>query len=153
MWQKIINTTLLAGSLDIIAAFIQAYIKNKVPPDIVLKYIASGMFGNKSFEGGFEMILVGLIVHFIITFACVSIFFLIYPKLKILHHKIIINSLIIAILAWVVTNLVIIPSSKIGPKEFEFKSVLIAVGTLFLFVGMPIAYSAKRFFIRQAIKG
>ncbi len=150
MWRQILNTTVIAGSLDIVAAFVQAYISNKIPPDIVLKYIASGMFGDKAFEGGIDMIVVGLFFHFTIAFACVAVFFIVYPKLKILHHRIVLNSLIIALTAWSMTHLVIIPLSKIGPRPFELKSALTAIGILFLCVGLPIAYSAKQFFKKKA---
>ncbi|HET8735053.1 MAG TPA: hypothetical protein VFM69_00505 [Pricia sp.] len=144
------NTTIIAGSLDIVAAFTQAYVGNKIPPDIVLKYIASGMFGNKALEGALDMILAGLFFHFTIAFACVTVFFMVYPKFKILHHRIVLNSLIIALTAWSITHLVIIPLSKIGPQPFGFKSALTAIGILFLCVGLPIAYSARQFFKKKA---
>ena len=51
--KKIILTTgLLAGTLDILAAFIQSYLMANVVPSTVLKYIASGVFGKSAYSGG-----------------------------------------------------------------------------------------------------
>ena len=43
------KATAVAGSLDICAAFIQAYLVKGSTPDIILKYIASGLFGKDAF--------------------------------------------------------------------------------------------------------
>ena len=45
MKRTILITTLIAGTLDILAAFIRSYVTDGVPPSTVLKYIASGAFG------------------------------------------------------------------------------------------------------------
>lgn len=145
MWKQIYKTTIIAGTLDILAAFVQAYITNKVSPGIVLKYIASGAFGDKAFVGSFDMIFAGLVFHFTIAFACTSIFFLLYPKLKFLHHKVLLNSIIIAIIAWITTTQVIMPLSKIDPPIFHLVKELRAITILIVCVGLPIAYSAKKF--------
>jgi hypothetical protein len=146
MWKQIFKTTLVVGILDIIAAFLQAYLTNKVSPDIVLKYIASGVFGDEAFDGGFNMLLAGLLFHFTIAFACAIIFFLLYPKLKFLHHKIAFNSFLIAVAAWVITTQIIMQLSKVSPPTFTLAKVLTAIVILFVCVGFPIAYSAKKFF-------
>lgn len=52
MWKPIFKTTLLAGSLDITAACVNAYISNKIMPGRVLQYIASGIFGKDAYAGG-----------------------------------------------------------------------------------------------------
>lgn len=151
MWKQIFKTTIIAGTLDILAAFVQAYIINKVSPDVVLKYIASGVFGKEAFEGNFNMIFAGLVFHFIIAFACTATFFVLYPKLKFLHHKILLNSLIIALIAWIVTTQIIMPLSKVGRSSFEFVKALRGITILIVCVGLPIAYSAKQFLVNQNI--
>jgi hypothetical protein len=76
------KTTLIAGSLDITAASIQAYAVKALTPDVVLKFIASGMFGKDAYAGGAQYIVFGLLVHLFIVFTSVVTYFYLYPKLK-----------------------------------------------------------------------
>ncbi len=149
MWKIIFRTTLFAGSLDILAAFGQAYLSNGTSPDIVLKYIASGALGSSAFAAGTGMLFIGLLFHFVIVFACVSIFFLLYPRLRFLHHRILLNSFVIAIVAWGVTTQLIIPLSKIAISPFHPGKALLALAILFFFIGIPTATAAKKFFLKK----
>jgi hypothetical protein len=152
MFKQIFKTTLLAGSLDISAACIQACITNGTTPDIILKYIASGVFGKDAFEGSYGIMTIGLLFHFIIVFACTVVFFLLYPKLKFLHHKILLSSLLIALIAWAVTTQIIIPFSEIKPGAFNIKKTAIAVAILFVCIGLPISTMAKKYYIKTTPK-
>lgn len=147
MWKQILTTSFLAGSLDISAACVHAYLMSGVLPNIVLKYIASGVFGKKAFEGGPEMMVLGLLFHFVIAFACTAIFFLLYPKLKLQHLSPWVNAIAIALLAWVITTQVVVPMSKITPRPFDFQNALIAIGILIFCVGLPIAFMARNYFM------
>lgn len=146
MWKQIIKTTVIAGSLDITAACIQAYISKGITPAIVLKYIASGVLGKEAFGGVYGIMALGLLFHFIIAFACTTVFFLLYPKLKILHHKILLNSLLIAVIAWAVTTQIVIRLSKIQPPVFNPGKAAIAAAILFVCIGLPISIAAKQFY-------
>lgn len=149
MWKQIFKTTLLAGSLDIIAAFVNSYLRNKTSPGIVLQYIASGLFGNDAFAGGYKMMAMGLFFHFVIAFACTAIFFIFFPHIKLLHRSILFNSILIALIAWLVTNLAIMPLSRVSQGNFEISRTLIALAFLVVCIGLPIAIAAKRFFMRK----
>lgn len=146
MWKQIFKTTLVAGILDITAACLQAWLTQKIAPAVILKYLASGAFGKSAFEGGSGMIAMGLLFHFIIVFACTVIFFFLYARLTWLHHSIVINSFLIAFVAWVVTNLIIIPLSRIPIRPFHFSNALIAYGILVICIGLPISFFAKKYF-------
>jgi hypothetical protein len=149
MLKQILITTLIAGCLDITGACTQAYLSKSITPDVLLKYIASGFFGKDAFNGGFSMMIIGLLVHFSIVFACTVSFFLLYPKLKFLRHSIIINSLLIALVAWTVTNLVIIPMSNITAGPINYLRALIGFVILFVCIGLPISIFAKKFYIKS----
>lgn len=147
MWKQIFKATFIAGSLDIIAACTQAWlVKSATTPDIVLKYIASAVFGKDAFAGGTGMILYGLLFHFIIAFACTLVYFLLYPKIKLLHWNIFFSSLLIAIIAWTVTTQLIVPLSQIKRPPFNFSKALMAVSILYFCIGLPVSYFAKRFY-------
>ena len=151
MWRRILKTTLLAGSLDITAAFIQVYLAGRVTPGIVLKYIASGVFGKEAFAGGYGMMSMGLLFHFTIAFACTVIFFMLYTKLKFLHHHILLNSILIALIAWAVTRFIIIPFSNTAPPaKFDFAKAVVAIGILVVCIGLPLSISAKRFYFKNS---
>jgi uncharacterized membrane protein YagU involved in acid resistance len=145
-WKSIFITALIAGTLDITAACINAYHSAKIPPDIILKYIASGAFGNAAFSGGVGMMMYGILFHFIIAFACTVTFFLLYPKLSFLKHSIFLNAVLIGIIAWFVTTIIIIPLSKIPPNPIKFSQALIAILILIICIGLPVAYAAKKYF-------
>jgi len=149
MMKFILKTTFIAGSLDIIAASIQANLSNGVAPLMVLKYIASGMFGSYALKGGMIYAILGLLIHFIITLMCVWVFFISYQQLRLLRKSIWLNALLIALVAWSVTNLAVIPLSKIKPATLVLDKVITAIGILFFCIGLPIAYSAKKFFSKK----
>jgi hypothetical protein len=149
MWKQILKTTLIAGSLDIIAACTQAWLARGTAPGIVLKYIASGVFGKEAFAGGTGMLLFGLLMHFLIAFACTLVYFLLYPKIRLLHSNICFSALLIAVTAWAVTTRVVIPLSKINTAPFDLVKALMAMGILFLCIGLPISYFAKRFYSKK----
>jgi uncharacterized membrane protein YagU involved in acid resistance len=146
MIKQVLKATLLAGTLDICAAFIQAYSTHKIPPLTILKYIAGGVFGKEAFTGGYHMAAFGLLFHFIIAFACALIFFLLYPKLKFLKYSVVLNSVLIALVAWAVTNFIIMPLSKLPKGNFDLSRAAIAVAILFVCIGLPLALMAKRYY-------
>jgi hypothetical protein len=151
MFKAILKATLLAGTLDISAAFIQVYLKNKTMPSAVLKYIASAVFGKAAFAGGYGMMAWGLLFHFIIAFACAAVFFLLYPKLSLLKYSYVLNALLIALVAWVVTHLIVLPVSNVPKGSFNLTNAAIATGILFFCIGLPISILAKRYFSARAV--
>ena len=146
MWKSIFITTLIAGTLDIIVACLNAYLSSNITPDIVLKYIASGAFGNAAFSGGIGMMMYGILFHFFIAFACTMTFFLLYPTLSFLKQNVYLNAVLIGLIAWFVTTIIIIPLSQIPPSPIKFSQVLIAISILIMCIGLPIAYAAKGYY-------
>ena len=146
MWKVILKTTLVAGTLDITAACTNAYFSTGTTPVTLLKYIASGLLGKPAFAGGLEIMALGLLFHFRIVLACTTCFFWLYPKWSFLENKIWLNSLLISVVAWIVTTQIIIPLSQIQPPPFNPIKALTAICILIVCIGLPIAFNAKRFF-------
>ena len=149
IWKQILKATLIAGCLDITAACTQAWLAKSITPDIVLKYIASGVFGKDAFAGGAGYILFGLLVHLFIVFACTLVYFLVYPKLKLLHINILLSSLFIALIAWAVTTQLLVPLSKIKPAPFNFTKAITAIAILYVCIGMPVSIFAKNYYSKR----
>ncbi|MDQ2718681.1 MAG: hypothetical protein M3Z26_02790 [Bacteroidota bacterium] len=151
MKNYVLKTVLIAGSLDILAAFIQVYVTSNVMPSKVLQYVASGVFGQSAFEGGFGIQVLGLFFHFVIVFFCTIVYFFLYSKFAFLRINWIANSVLIAFVAWAVTNLIIIPLSKIPNRTFTFSKMLIAVTILIVCIGLPISYFTRKFYNNKNI--
>ena len=145
-WKTIILLTCIAGILDLTAASIQAWISGQLTPDQLLAYIASGVWGEEAFQGGYEMLLFGLLIHFTIVFACVFCFFWVYPKWPFLQLSISINAFLIGIIAWTITTQMVIPLSRIPTQEFNLLNALLAIFILIVCIGFPIALGAQRFY-------
>lgn len=142
-WKSVIITTLIAGTLDLSAASIQAWYTAGVSPRQLLTYIASGVWGEDAYNGGDAMLFFGLLFHFIIVFACVGCFFWIYPKWAFLRRSLLLNALLIGLLAWLITTQIILRFSSIPAQELHWKNALIAIAILMICIGLPTAFAAK----------
>lgn len=149
MWKAVVQTTLLAGTLDILAAFASAYLRSGTTPDQVLRFVASGVFGQSAFSGGDSLWLWGLLFHFIIAFACTTCFFLIYPRLPSFLANPWVGGVLVAVVAWCVTELLIVPASQAPTFPFTLSRVVRSVLILVFCIGWPIAFGA-RFYGRKS---
>ncbi|HKZ68404.1 MAG TPA: hypothetical protein VJ111_18680 [Chitinophagaceae bacterium] len=149
-WKTIALAGLLVGSLDIIAALVNFYINTEKDPLIVLKYMASAMFGKSGFSDGNAMAAWGLLLHFLIAFIWTILFFLIYPKLKLLSWNRIITGILYGILIWIMMNRVIVPVSKASTGPFDLKQAIIAVLILIAAIGIPLSFIAHRYYTVRA---
>ena len=139
---KALIAGLIAGSLDIIAAFIQTYIRSGKGPAVVLEFIASGAFRRGAFTSETMLILLGLMFHFIIALSFTLFFFWLADTFpKILDRKIL-TALLYAIFMWCITQFIVIPLSKIPSWPFNLTNAIIAILILFICIGIPIAYLA-----------
>lgn len=149
MWRAIFKTTLIAGTCDIVAACIQSYVVNGTLPSRVLRYVASGVFGKSALTGGDEMIVWGLVFHFIIAFSCTASYFLAYPKIKLLKRNWLIDAVLVGAVAWCVTNLIVVPMSNTPKFPFDITKVPISLSILIVCIGVPIAYGADVYFKKR----
>jgi len=145
-WKTVVQAGLLVGSLDIIAALTNFYIKTGKDPLIVLKYIASALFGKAAFSGDNSMAIWGLLLHFMIAFIWTIFFFLIYSKLRLLSWNRIITGIIYGIFIWIVMSQVVVPMSKAAGGPFNIKQAIIAVLILIGAIGLPLSFIAHRYY-------
>src|SRR3954468_23240291 len=82
LYNSIIKAGLIAGTLDISAACIGTYFRSGKTPDVVLRFIATATFGKSASQGGTEILIAGLLFHYLIAFSFVIAFFFIYSKFK-----------------------------------------------------------------------
>lgn len=142
--KTIIVTGLIAGSLDILTAFTDYYIQTGKGPEDVLRFIASGLLGKDAFTEGIIVAWLGLLLHFIIAYIFTLVFFLLYPKLKLLHINIILTAIIIGMVTWAVMNLIVVPLSSTPKISFNWIKSLKAMLILMCMIGLPMAILFKK---------
>jgi hypothetical protein len=136
---------LIAGTLDAIAAILMTW---KYPATTVFKFIASGWFGTAALKGGTEMVVCGVLFHYLIASIHSCIFFFLYPGFKrVVGNKIVI-AIIIGVLIWAIMEFVVLPLTNI-PRRLApepISSMLIGAGVLCVTLGAPIVIIANRYY-------
>lgn len=135
-----IKAGLLTGLLDILAAFASFYLKTGKTPVLVLKFIASGLFGSAAFSGGAEMALYGLLLHFIIAFCFAAFFFLIMPRLFPSASNKFLTAVAYGAFIWLVMNLLIVPLSNTPKQSFHALDTALSMVILIVCIGLPLSF-------------
>jgi hypothetical protein len=145
--RTILVTGLIAGSLDITGACTWAFVSGGTSPDVILKFIASGVFGREAaFAGGWPMAILGLVFHFIIAYSWTILFFLLYPHLKFLSRNRIVTAIGYGLVIWLVMNLLVLPLTRIPQRGISIKSAVIGALILMAAIGLPLSFRAARYF-------
>lgn len=135
----------LTGTLDGIAAIIWNYITSgSINADIIFKFIASAVFGKAAFNGGIEMVVAGIVFHYLIAFLFTIAFYLLYPAFdKRLGNKYLI-AVCYGVIAWLVMNLAVVPASKIGFQPIGVQVAITGIIIMIVCIGLPIALIADK---------
>lgn len=144
-YPNIIKIALIAGTLDILAAITNYYIRTGRTPEGVFRFIASGAFGRSALTGGTEYIIAGFLFHYLVAFGFTILFFLVYPKIeKWISPFIITAGLVYGLLAWCVMNLVVIPLSNTPSLPPDTTQTITGMLFLMFFIGLPVAMLTKK---------
>lgn len=137
----ILSATLIAGTLDIMAAFlVYAVILEKTSPSRILMSIASGIFGKAAYSGGTPMVITGLLLHFLIAFIFSVFYYLIYPGIPFLRQRKLLSGITYGIFIWLVMNLGVLPIVFKGMPLPDPSAALLGIAIVIFAVGIPIAY-------------
>ena len=147
MLRPILIATLVAGTLDILSAFVFAGLAGATPFG-VLRYVASGPFGEAP-TPTMGWAAVGLAVHFAIMAAMAAAYMLVAPRVPALLRHPVPAGLAYGLLLWLIMYWVVKP---LRWPEAPLPHTLYSVGNqLFshcILVGLPIALVAARYFGR-----
>ena len=144
-FQPIFWGGLIAGTLDICAAFLTAWLRAGVRPVGVLHFVASGLIGATAFNGGTKTAILGLALHFLIATAATVVFYLASRYLMVLIERPITFGLLYGIVVYVFMNFVVIPLSRVAPRPATVSGRVIGVLTIMFCIGLPIALIVRRF--------
>jgi len=146
--KTIFRAALLAGTLDGLAAVLMYVIDTGKDPMNIFRFIASGVFGSKAFEGGITMGLWGIFFHYLIATGWTVLFFIAYPRIKPLSRNKYITGLSYGIIVWFIMNLVVLPLSNVPPLTMNRESILIGMIVLMTCIGLPISIIVSRHYAK-----
>ncbi|HET7114456.1 MAG TPA: hypothetical protein VFI57_12475 [Pyrinomonadaceae bacterium] len=140
-WLKpILIGGLIAGTLDMTAACVSAWLRSRTTPFRVAQFIASGAQGQAALSGGNKSALLGLAFHFLIATVATAVFYLASRKLRFLIRWPIPMGLVYGVLVYLFMNFVVLPRSAITLRGTPTLSSRVIQALIIMFcVGLPIA--------------
>jgi hypothetical protein len=150
MLRAFVFAVLVAGTLDIISAFVFAGMAG-MSPEGVLTYVASGPFGDGVRGGGPGWAAAGLVVHFAIMASMAATWFLLAPRFRALIRHPVPAGLAYGFLLWLIMYWVVKPLRwPEAPLPHNAWSIGNALFSHCILVGLPIALIASRYFRSRA---
>ncbi|HXS77022.1 MAG TPA: hypothetical protein VN753_12650 [Terracidiphilus sp.] len=134
---------LVAGTLDLLQACI--FFGWDIP-----LVIAGGVLGRQAFSGGAGTYILGVALHYFIALSAAAIYYAASRRLAFLRESWLICGLFFGAAVDDFMRLIILPMSALhshGP--YALQDLLKGVCTHMVVVGLPIAYSIKRFSSRR----
>ena len=136
---------LVAGTLDICAAFLTAWLRRGVSPAAVLRFVASGLLGPAALRGGAKEAAIGLALHFLIATGATFVFYLASRKLRFLIERPVHFGLLYGVAVYLFMNLVVLPLSLVPRGTMTVSGFIIGLLTIMFCVGLPIALIVRRY--------
>ncbi|MGA2100708.1 MAG: hypothetical protein ABSG34_06360 [Candidatus Sulfotelmatobacter sp.] len=135
---------LIAGTLDLTQACIL------FGWDIPLA-IAGGLLGPKALHGGAGIYLLGVLLHFFIASSATAIYYAASRRLGFLTEHPLVCGLFFGAAVEEVMNLVVLPLSALHARgPYELRDLIQGLLVHMVVVGLPIAYSVRRFTTNKA---
>lgn len=143
VFDTIVLGGLSAGTLDAVDGVVAFGFKGMNPIQ-VLQYIASGLLGVASFQGGLKTAALGAVLHYFIAFAVAAIYYGASLKLATLHIHPVKWGLTYGVAVYLVMNYFVLPLSAVPKSPFSAGLFLNGVIGHAIFVGFAIAWFAHR---------
>jgi hypothetical protein len=144
-FQPIFWGGLIAGTLDLTAACVTAWLRAGVGPVRVMQSVASGVLGAASFTGGAKTAVLGVALHFLIATVATAVFYFTGRKLRFLVERPILVGLLYGVAVYVFMNFVVVPLSAVPPRPATLSGRIIGLLIIMFCIGLPIAAIVRRF--------
>ena len=144
-FQPIFWGGLIAGTIDICAAFLTAWLRRGVSPAALLRFVASGLLGPAAFTGGAKTALLGLALHFLIATVATALFYFASRKWLFLVERPVHFGLLYGVAVYLFMNFVVLPLSLVPRGPVTVSGFVIGLLTIMFCVGLPIALIVRRF--------
>jgi hypothetical protein len=142
--RAILGAGALAGGLDLGWALAEAALRG-APPGRVPRAIASGLLGRAAFEGGAEVVVLGVALQFVIATGAAAVYRAASRFVPLLLERPALAGAAFGVAVYGVMHLVVLPLSAI-PWRVSFAPGRLASGLAahVLCVGLPIAFTVRR---------
>lgn len=134
---------LASGTLDILSAFVFGGMSGAGVGQI-LRYVASGPFGDGMHQGGTAAAALGLAVHFALMAVMVTIYFLIATRVEAVRNYWYLAGTLYGIIIYLVMYWVVLPARFGNEPSLEPWNVGNALFSHIVCVGLPMAWIAAR---------
>ena len=134
---------LIAGILDITSAFVIAGIKG-TGSIRMLQGIASGLLGQRSFEGGMATAGLGLGIHFLIAFTAAAVFYAASRKFSSLTQHAVVSGLLYGIVVYIFMYWIVVPL-RFPSVHHSVSRDVTAVIIHMILIGLTIALVVRHF--------
>jgi hypothetical protein len=130
---------LIAGTLDLTQALV--LFGRGVP-----LAIAAGLLGPSALQGGTVTYILGVLLHFFIAGSATAVYYAASRRLVFLLEHPLVCGLFFGMAVELVMSYVVLPLSALHARgPFELHDVLLGLGVHMVIIGLPIAYSVRRF--------
>ncbi|MDF7774629.1 hypothetical protein P1X14_05170 [Sphingomonas sp. AOB5] len=140
--RRIIVSTLIAGTLDILAAIGMTLNKGR-DVEAMLRFVASGPFPGAT-KWGAQGASLGLAVHFTLMAIMAAIFVLAADRIPALKRQWLLWGLLYGLGTYVVMNLIVVPARFGMPLPSTPVQIVPQLLCHLLLVGLPIAWVARK---------
>jgi hypothetical protein len=142
-----LRAILLGGSCAGLADFLFASTKailNGNSPLRPWKGVASGLLGPAARDGGVEMALLGVALHFFICLVAAALLYLLVSRLKWIPRQWLLLAVLYGVAFLAVMNYVILPLSAIGVSIYKPETLPVNAFWHIVLVGLPTAWFVTR---------
>ena len=108
--------------------------------------IAAGMLGRQAFHGGAGTYVLGVFLHFFIACSAAAVYYAASRKLEFMTEHPIVCGLFFGAAVEEVMNLVVLPLSALHARgPYKLYDLILGLVVHMIVIGLPIAYSVRRF--------
>jgi len=108
--------------------------------------IAAGLLGRQAFHGGVGTYILGVCLHFFIACSATAIYYAASRQLRFLSEHALVCGLFYGIAVELVMSYIVLPLSALHARgPYQLHDVLLGLAVHMVVVGLPIAFSVRRF--------
>ena len=147
-WKSVLLTTLVAGTLDIISAHVDQTIRTGSFPGKMFYAIAGAAIGMKNaFTSGPAIILLGIFIHYFISFSFTLFFFVVYPSVAKVSPNKYLNGFLYAVFVQAIMTFIVLPLTALPHTPFVFTiDTLVGLLVFTVVFGLPVSLMTDKYY-------
>ncbi len=130
----------IVGFLDLMYAIL---VYSPKRPVLIPQTIASGLLGDKAYQGGVDTAVLGIVLHFFIAFSAAAIYYAASRRLGFLVNRAFLSGLSYGGLVYLFMHWVVLPLSAVAHGHMSFMYKFLEFIEHLFFVGLPISLSVR----------